>query len=85
MGWRCRRGGRGRRRSWPALRGFRGRIFRGSIRLCGGFGVGHSLQMTLHLLGDIGGNGTRMRLLLGNAKTWQKVNDSFRLDLELAR
>jgi hypothetical protein len=41
--------------------------------------------MMLNLFRDIGRNRTGMRFLLGNAKTSQKVNDGFRLDLEFAR
>jgi hypothetical protein len=80
-----RRYGRWSRYRRPALRGFRRCFFRGALRLCGGFGVGYTLQMPLHLLCDISRNRTRVRLLFGNAKTRQKVNDSFGLDLELAR
>ena len=39
----------------------------------------------LDLFRHIGGNRTGMRFLFGNAKTGQKVNDGFRLDLEFAR
>jgi hypothetical protein len=39
----------------------------------------------LNFFGDIGGNRTGVRFLFGNAKTSQKVNDGFRLDLEFAR
>jgi hypothetical protein len=41
--------------------------------------------MLLNFFGYIGGDGTGMRLLFGNAKTGQKVNDGFGLDLEFAR
>jgi len=39
----------------------------------------------LNFFGDIGGNRTGVRFLFCNAKTSQKVNDGFRLDLEFAR
>jgi hypothetical protein len=41
--------------------------------------------MLLDLFGYVGRNRTRVGLLLGDAKTGQKVNDGFRLDLEFAR
>jgi hypothetical protein len=41
--------------------------------------------MLLNLFGYIGRNRTGVRFLFGNAKTGQKVNDGFRLDLEFAR
>jgi hypothetical protein len=41
--------------------------------------------MVLNFFRDIGGNGTRVRLFFGNAKTGQKVNNGFRFDLEFAR
>jgi hypothetical protein len=50
-----------------------------------GFGIRHALQVMLDLFRHIGGNRTGMRFLFGNAKTGQKVNDGFRLDLEFAR
>jgi hypothetical protein len=53
--------------------------------LGGGFRVGRALQMALNLLGDIGGDGTRVRFLFAYAEAGQKVNDSFSLDLQLAR
>jgi len=77
--------GRRNRSGRPAGGSFRGRFFRGAFGFGGGFGVGDALQMPLHLLGDIGGNRTRVGLLFGYAKTRQQVNDGFRLDLELAR
>jgi hypothetical protein len=41
--------------------------------------------MILNFFGYIGRNRTRVRFLFGYAKTSQKVNDGFRLDLEFAR
>ncbi len=41
--------------------------------------------MILNLFGDIGGDRTGVGFLFGYAKTWQKVNDSLRLDLEFTR
>jgi hypothetical protein len=63
----------------------RRRFFRGAFRFDGGFRLRDTLQMPLHLLSDVRGDRTRVRLLFGNAKTRQKVNDGFGLDLELAR
>jgi hypothetical protein len=81
------RGGRrDRRRSRRPPRGsFRRCFFRRAFGFGGGFGVGNALQVMLHLFGDIGGNRARVGLLLGYAKTWQQVNNGFRLDFELAR
>jgi hypothetical protein len=50
-----------------------------------GFGIGNTFQVVLNLFRHIGGNRTGVRFLFGNAKTGQKVNDGFRLDLEFAR
>jgi len=80
----CRNWGR-RWHSSPALRGLGGRFFRGSFGFGGSFRVGGALQMALHFFGDIGGDRTRVGLLFGYAKARQKVNDGFRLDLQLAR
>jgi hypothetical protein len=82
---RCYRRRRRSRRCRLAQRGLGRRFFRGAVGLRGGFGVSYALQMTLHLLGDIGRNRTRVRLLFGDTKTCQQVNDGFRLDLQLAR
>jgi hypothetical protein len=41
--------------------------------------------MFAHLLRNIRGNGTRMRLLFRDAVPGQQVNNSFGLDLQLAR
>jgi hypothetical protein len=41
--------------------------------------------MILNFFRYIGRNRTGVRFLFGNAKTGQKVNDGFRLDLEFAR
>jgi hypothetical protein len=41
--------------------------------------------MVFNFFRDIGRNGTGVRFLFRNAKTGQKVNDGFRLDLEFAR
>jgi hypothetical protein len=76
--------------SWSWRRGaarcrFRGGFFRGAIGFSGAFGVRYTLQVLLNLFGDIGGNGTGVRFLFGNAESGQKVNDGFRLDLEFAR
>jgi len=66
------------------LRGFRGGFLCGAFGFRSGFGVSGPLQLALHLLGDIGGDGTRVRFLFGYAETRQQVNDGFRLDLQLA-
>jgi hypothetical protein len=63
---------------------FRSGFLRGALRFGGGFSLRFALQMVFYLLGDIRGDGTRVRLFLGDAKTRQKVNNGFRLDLELA-
>jgi hypothetical protein len=41
--------------------------------------------MVLNLFRNVGRDRTGVRFLFGNAKTRQKVNDGFRLDLEFAR
>jgi hypothetical protein len=74
-----------RRKGGSPLRGLRGGFFRRSFGFGGGFRVGGPLQMTLHLFSDIGRDRTRVRFLFGYAKARQKVNDGFRLDLQLAR
>jgi len=73
------------RRGWPSQRCFRGSFFRRTLGFRSGFGVRHALQMILHLLGDIGRDGTGVGFLFSYAKTWQKVNDRLRLDLEFTR
>lgn len=86
------RHGRGRRNDsgrcgWKrgAARSRSGRgFFRGAFGFGGGFGVRDTLQVVLNFFRNIGGNGTGVRFLFGNAETCQKVNDGFRLDLEFA-
>jgi hypothetical protein len=80
-----RRGWRRNHRRGTALSGLRRGFLCGAFGFCGSFRVSGTLQMTLYLLGDVGGNRARVRLLFGNTKAWQEVNDGFRLDLELAR
>jgi hypothetical protein len=72
-------------RWWPSQSCFCGRFLRGTVGFGGGFGIRHALQVMLNLFRHIGGNRTGVRFLFGNAKTGQKVNDGFRLDLEFAR
>ena len=68
-------------RDGPSLRSLRCRFLCGRFRR---FGTGHTLQVMPNFLGNIHGDGTRMCLLFGYAKTRQKVNDGFGLDLKLA-
>ena len=87
-------GRRWRRRCWcgrnwcgrggPACCSLCRRFFRGAFRLRGRFRVRYSLQMTLNLFRHIGGDRARVRLPFGYSKTRQKINDSFRFDLEFA-
>ena len=63
---------------------FRSRFFCGALGFGSGLGVGDTLQMALHLFGDISGNRTGVGFLFGDTKTGQKVNDGFGLDLQLA-
>jgi hypothetical protein len=73
------------RRRRPAGSRLRRRFFGGAFGFRGVFGVRYTLQVLLNFFGDIGGNGTGVRFLFGNAESGQKVNDGFRLDLEFAR
>jgi hypothetical protein len=73
----------GRRR--PTRSGLRCSFFRRAFGFRGAFGVRYTLQVLLNFFRDIGGNRTGVRLLFLDSKTWQKVNDGFRLDLEFAR
>jgi len=84
MRGRCNNGSCSWRRG-PARCRFRGGFFRGAIGFSGAFSVRYTLQVLLNLFGDIGGNGTGVRFLFGNAESGQKVDDGFRLDLEFAR
>ena len=86
-GYRCRRSGRGWRgsRCRTALGRFGCRFFRGAFRFRSGLRVRDALQMALHLFRNIGGDRAGVRLLFGDAKACQKVNDGLGLDLELAR
>jgi hypothetical protein len=68
----------------PSQRCLRGRFFRRPFGFRRGFGVRYTLQVILNFFGHIGRNRTRVRFLFGYAKTGQKVNDGFRLDLEFA-
>lgn len=83
-----RRGGgssRSRRgRGTPRSR-FRRCFFRGTLGFRSAFGIRYTLQVMFNFFRDVGRNGTGVGLLFGNAKTGQKVNDGFRLDLEFAR
>jgi len=81
-GWSSRSRNRRRR---PARGRFRRGFFRSAFGFRGAFGVRDALQVVLNFFRDIGGDGTGVRFLLGNAEASQKVNDGFRLDLEFAR
>lgn len=70
-------------------RGCRGccRQFRRRLRSFfygGRLGFYSTLQLVANLLRNLQRNGTGVGLLFGNAKTRQKVNDGFRLDLQFA-
>ena len=83
---RCRRSCRCS--NWPHPCRFCCRVLRFFLRLglcfCRCFGVSYSLDMFAHLLRDIRGNGTRVRLLFRDAVPGQQVNNGFRLDLQFA-
>ena len=88
--WRSRRRyGRRRCGSRTHPRRFCRRIFRFLVRLGLGFSrrfrVRYSLEMFAHFLRNIRGNGARVRLLFRDAIPGQQVNNSLRLDLQLAR
>jgi len=76
----------GRSRSHP--RGLRSRVLRFFFGFGSCLGVrfffGGSLNLFAHLLRDIRGNRTRVRLLFRDAVPRQQVNDGFRLDLKFA-
>jgi hypothetical protein len=85
-----RRRNRRSNRNWsgrlrPPRSSFRRRFFRRTLGFRCRFGVRYTLQVVLNFFGYIGRNRTGVRFLFGNAKTGQKVNDGFRLDLEFAR
>jgi hypothetical protein len=73
------------RRRGPTRSRFRRGFFRGAFGFRSAFGVRYALQVLLNFFRDIGGNRTGVRLLFLDSKTRQKVNDSFRLDLDFAR
>jgi hypothetical protein len=54
-----------------------------------GFGLSlgfrYSLNLPFYFFGDISGDRTRVSFLFGDTKAGQKVNDRFRLNLQLAR
>ena len=50
----------------------------------GRFWLRGALQLAANLFRDVNWDGTGVSLLLGYAKTRQKVNDCFRFDLELS-
>jgi hypothetical protein len=83
--------GHSRRWNWgsgngrPAKGSFCRCFFRRTLDFRRSFGIRYTLQVVLNLFRHISGNGTGVRFLFGNAKTCQKVNDGFRLDLEFAR
>jgi hypothetical protein len=88
MSWRNRMSGRDQRwcrDRWPPRSCLRSRLFRRALGFRRAFRVGYTLQMMLNFFRYIGRNRAGMRFLFGNAKTGQKVNDGFRLDLEFAR
>ena len=59
-------------------------FFRGALGLGGSFSVGDALQVLPDFFRNIGGDGTGMRFLFGNAESRKKVDDGFGLDLEFA-
>jgi len=82
MSRRRRPGGGGRwSNNWTTQRSLGRRFLRGALGFRSGLGVGYARQMVLHLLGNVSRNRTGVCFLLCNAKTWQKVNNGFRLDL----
>ena len=72
----------------PHARNFRRGIFCFLRGVCGGvsrrFSIRLALQVLANLLGNIGGNRTRVRLFFCDAVARQQVDDRFGLDLELA-
>jgi len=82
---RCRGSSRSRRGRGTARGRFCRCFFRCALGFRGAFRIRYTLQVMLNFFRNIGGNRTGVGLLLGNAKTGQKVNDGFRLDLEFAR
>jgi hypothetical protein len=69
----------------PSLRGFRCGFLGFALGIGHGFRVGNALQMVTNFFRNLDSDGTGVRFLFRYAKTGQKVNDSFRFDLEFSR
>lgn len=68
-----------------SLRGLRCGFLGFALGIGRGFRVGNALQMVTNFFCNFNSDGTGVRFLFRYAKTRQKVNDSFRLDLEFSR
>jgi len=73
---------RGSMRLWTALRRFGSGFLRRTLGVRGGFRIRYTLQMFANFFCNFDGDRTGMRFLFRYAVTRQKVNDSFRLNLE---
>jgi hypothetical protein len=77
-----------RRCGWLGTRRPRGSLLRFFLRFgssfCLSFGFCNPLNSLSYLLRNVCGNRTRVRFLLRDAETGQKVNDRFGLDLQFA-